>query len=290
MPSMRSTTVAALVHRRHRRARGRRAAGRHRNTTSSSAAAPSTTAPAPPDGAPTSASAATASPRSATSTGATAAHDRRRDGPRGRARLHQHAVVVHRVAARRRPLAGRHPPGRHDGDLRRGQLDGPAQRRDEEARASSRWATSSTTSPGRRSSEYLKDLERRGVSPNVASFIGATTIREHVIGLEDKKPTPRAARRDARARAAGDGGGRARHRLVADLRAGLLRLDRGADRALQGRGAVSRQVHLAHAQRGQPSARGGRRADPHQPRGRASRPRSITSRPPARRTGRRWTR
>ncbi len=38
--------------------------------------------------------------------------------------------------------------------------------------------------------EYLKDLERRGVSPNVASFIGATTIREHVIGLEDKKPTP----------------------------------------------------------------------------------------------------
>ena len=39
-------------------------------------------------------------------------------------------------------------------------------------------------------SEYLKDLERRGISTNVASFIGATTIREYVIGLEDKKPTP----------------------------------------------------------------------------------------------------
>jgi len=38
-------------------------------------------------------------------------------------------------------------------------------------------------------SEYLRELERRGVSQNVASFIGATTIREHVIGLEDKKPT-----------------------------------------------------------------------------------------------------
>jgi N-acyl-D-amino-acid deacylase len=38
--------------------------------------------------------------------------------------------------------------------------------------------------------EYLRDLERRGVSPNVASFIGATTVREHVIGLEDKAPTP----------------------------------------------------------------------------------------------------
>jgi N-acyl-D-amino-acid deacylase len=39
-------------------------------------------------------------------------------------------------------------------------------------------------------SEYLSVLERRGVAPNVASFIGATTIREHVIGLEDKTPTP----------------------------------------------------------------------------------------------------
>jgi N-acyl-D-amino-acid deacylase len=38
--------------------------------------------------------------------------------------------------------------------------------------------------------EYLRELERRGVSQNVASFIGATTIREHVIGLEDRKPTP----------------------------------------------------------------------------------------------------
>jgi N-acyl-D-amino-acid deacylase len=38
-------------------------------------------------------------------------------------------------------------------------------------------------------SEYLKNLERRGISTNVASFIGATTIREYVIGLEDKKPT-----------------------------------------------------------------------------------------------------
>ena len=37
--------------------------------------------------------------------------------------------------------------------------------------------------------EYLRYLEGKGVSPNVASFIGATTIREHVIGLEDRKPT-----------------------------------------------------------------------------------------------------
>src|SRR5437762_10527804 len=38
--------------------------------------------------------------------------------------------------------------------------------------------------------EYLRYLEARGVSCNVASFIGATTIREYVIGFEDKPPTP----------------------------------------------------------------------------------------------------
>src|SRR5262245_26827855 len=37
--------------------------------------------------------------------------------------------------------------------------------------------------------EYLHYLEKRGVSPNIASYIGATTIREYVIGLEDKKAT-----------------------------------------------------------------------------------------------------
>ena len=37
--------------------------------------------------------------------------------------------------------------------------------------------------------DYLRELERRGVSQNVASYLGATTVREHVIGLEDRKPT-----------------------------------------------------------------------------------------------------
>jgi len=38
--------------------------------------------------------------------------------------------------------------------------------------------------------EYLVFLERRGVSPNVASFIGAATPRKYVIGYEDREPTP----------------------------------------------------------------------------------------------------
>ncbi|HSE32366.1 MAG TPA: D-aminoacylase [Pyrinomonadaceae bacterium] len=38
--------------------------------------------------------------------------------------------------------------------------------------------------------EYLNGLEKRGISQNVASFIGSAIIREYVIGLEDKPPTP----------------------------------------------------------------------------------------------------
>ena len=37
--------------------------------------------------------------------------------------------------------------------------------------------------------EYLRYLEARGVSCNVASFLGATTVREYVMGFEDKAPT-----------------------------------------------------------------------------------------------------
>ncbi|MBL7793858.1 MAG: D-aminoacylase [Saprospiraceae bacterium] len=38
--------------------------------------------------------------------------------------------------------------------------------------------------------EYLQMLEKKGVSPNVASFVGATTVRVHELGYEDRPPTP----------------------------------------------------------------------------------------------------
>lgn len=37
--------------------------------------------------------------------------------------------------------------------------------------------------------EYLGHLERRGVSPNVASFVGATTVRVHEVGWDDRPPS-----------------------------------------------------------------------------------------------------
>jgi N-acyl-D-aspartate/D-glutamate deacylase len=38
--------------------------------------------------------------------------------------------------------------------------------------------------------EHLDYLVRRGVSTNVASFVGATTVRIHEIGYADRRPTP----------------------------------------------------------------------------------------------------
>jgi N-acyl-D-amino-acid deacylase len=38
--------------------------------------------------------------------------------------------------------------------------------------------------------EYLEYLVSRGVSTNVASFLGATTVRVHELGYEDRAPTP----------------------------------------------------------------------------------------------------
>jgi N-acyl-D-amino-acid deacylase len=38
--------------------------------------------------------------------------------------------------------------------------------------------------------EYLEGLQEKGITPNVASFIGATTVRIHELGEDDVRPTP----------------------------------------------------------------------------------------------------
>lgn len=37
--------------------------------------------------------------------------------------------------------------------------------------------------------EYLDQLVRKGISTNVASFVGATTVRIHEVGYDDRRPT-----------------------------------------------------------------------------------------------------
>lgn len=38
--------------------------------------------------------------------------------------------------------------------------------------------------------EYLRTLERKGVAPNLASYVGAGTVRNYVLGEADVQPTP----------------------------------------------------------------------------------------------------
>lgn len=37
--------------------------------------------------------------------------------------------------------------------------------------------------------EYLEGLEKKGVAPNVASFVGATSVRVHEVGYADREPS-----------------------------------------------------------------------------------------------------
>ena len=118
---------------------------------------------------------------------------------------------------------------------------GPAERRDEER---------SSQAPGRHQVPGRMDDARRvprisrarGISPNVASFVGATTVRIHELGYDDRAPTPEeldahASPRRARRWRTGALGSR----LVAHLRARLLRQDRRAHRARAGRVRIRRR-------------------------------------------------
>src|SRR4029079_17787754 len=56
--------------------------------------------------------------------------------------------------------------------------------------------------------EFLDQLVARGISPNVASFVGATTLRQHELRNEDRAPTPAelARMQDLARQAMGEGG------------------------------------------------------------------------------------
>src|SRR5881398_66475 len=71
------------------------------------------------------------------------------------------------------------------GELSMGPLNDQMKRRLRESQGDVKYTIEWTTL-----AEFLTYLEKRGISQNVASFIGAPTIREYVIGLEDKPPTP----------------------------------------------------------------------------------------------------
>lgn len=61
----------------------------------------------------------------------------------------------------------------------------PMKKRREEGMGDLKYKIEWTTLAG-----YLSYMEKRGISPNIASFVGAATIREYVVGLDNKKATP----------------------------------------------------------------------------------------------------
>ena len=118
--------------------------------------------------------------------------------------------------------------------------------------------------------QYLDWITRKGITPNVTSFVGATTVRVHELGEKDVDPTPAQLNRmRALVRQAMKEGAR-RRRLLADLRAGDLCRDPGADRARARGRALRRNVHQPHARRGPEAARGDGRAGAHFPRVRSA--------------------
>jgi len=66
-----------------------------------------------------------------------------------------------------------------------GPLSEEMRRQDQESQGDIKYDVSWTTL-----NEYLEFLTSKGISPNVASFVGATTLRVHTVGYEDREPTP----------------------------------------------------------------------------------------------------
>ena len=103
--------------------------------------------------------------------------------------------------------------------------------------------------------EYLDSLVRRGISPNVASFVGATTVRVYVLGEDDRDPTPAElarmqdlVRQAMREGALGVGSSLIYAPAFFAETPELIAL-------AQGRGGIRRRLHLARAQRKLPASR-----------------------------------
>ncbi len=81
---------------------------------------------------------------------------------------------------------------------------------------------------------YFAAIEKGGISPNLLSYVGTGTVREMVIGEDDKQGHGERHRRHAADRVVDDGPGRLRRVVRPDLSAECLRERRRARRSRQG--------------------------------------------------------
>ncbi len=96
---------------------------------------------------------------------------------------------------------------------------------------------------------FLEMLEKRGVSCNIASFVGASTIRECVIGFEDRAPTPLELDKMRKLVDAAMSEGALGVGSASSMR-GVLCGDGRIGRFVRSRQQSPRNVHQPHSQRG----------------------------------------
>jgi hypothetical protein len=195
----------------------------------------------------------------------------RRSRPCRGARLHQHAELGGGGARPGRPRPIRHPPGRHPRRLRRRLVDGPVDR-SRPRRAQAEQTTSATRSPST-ASAAISTSSKRGTSVNVASFVGASTVRVHELGRNDVDPTPEQLPACAPVREAMNQG-------AMGVGSSLIYIPPLTPRPTNSspspaRRALRRHVHQPHPQRRRRAPDRNRRADRNLPPLRA-RPRSTT--------------
>ncbi len=119
--------------------------------------------------------------------------------------------------------------------------------------------------------EYLEHLEKKGVATNVASFVGATTVRIHELGYANRAPTAAELdRMQALVRTAMEEGALGVGSALIYAPAFYAKTDELVALAREA-GRYRRHVHLAHAERGRSAAGGAGRADSRRPRGEGSR-------------------
>ena len=100
--------------------------------------------------------------------------------------------------------------------------------------------------------EYFARLERQGMGINLASYVGATSVRRMVLGDDDVRPQRRELDRMRALVREAMRDGAVGVSSAARVRAGAVCEDGGIDRAGGGGGPARRHLCHAHAQRGRP--------------------------------------
>ncbi len=93
--------------------------------------------------------------------------------------------------------------------------------------------------------EYFKRLEKQGSGVNLGTFVGATQVREYVIGYDDRAPNRAGVGADEEARRRCDARRRSRSFKFTAIRSGAFCKNRRIGRTRESRAPVRR--HLRHS-------------------------------------------